>query len=82
MKKEQSLKAKPKWRDRFDKIFAEIISMKLKHMMVYDAETETRASSRPLSLFLEEFIETVYNEGFRDGKESKNLRNEESNPKI
>ena len=63
-------KNQPKWKDRFKKNFGGIINTQLRHMRIYDADMGTGANSKPLSVFLEEFMDTVYKEGLRDGKGS------------
>ncbi len=56
-------KEKKNWQARFDRMFKDTTQS-----LVYHSELETDKQAKPLYLHLIEFIETVYNEGVRDGK--------------
>ncbi len=56
---------KPNWQTRFDALFKDITQV-----LTYNPAIESDKQAKPLYLALVEFMETVYNEGVKNGKES------------
>ena len=77
MGEEQQQNNRPKWKDRYKELFPEI-----GRLQVYNDKISSGEKLEPLGPLLEEFMETVYNEGFHDGKQSNNTENDEGSPKI